>query len=292
MNTTFIMLLALVIFLGAGFGGSFVGGVIYGQNLAENAEDELSPRLGAGGQFPGGGQGAAAGQRGQGGQGRGGSVAAAQGQSGGPGGGQGQDSPAAARQGGGAGNFPGGQGRQGRPDVATADEAGAAANVADGAAAARQTEDTPDGQQRNRPGRATQSDVPGGETQPQGPSGSETATVQQTPASEGEQGEGGTRSASGRAGISGAVLAVDDDALTLESPRGELAVTLSESTAIYEVSESGREALAAETRVRVLGSRNPDGVILAQSVVIVPEGVENLFVAGGPPGGRQRGQAP
>jgi len=88
------------------------------------------------------------------------------------------------------------------------------------------------------------------------------------------------------------VLAVDDDALTLESPRGQLAVTLSESTRIYEVSESGREALAAETRVRVLGSRNPEGGILAQSVVIVPEGVENLFGASSPPGGRQRGQSP
>ncbi len=292
MNTTFIMLLALVIFLGAGFGGSFVGGVIYGQNLAENAEGELSPRLGAGGQFPGGGQGAAAGQRGQGGPGRGGNVAAAQGQGGGPEGNQGQDSSAAARQGGGAGNFPGGPGRQGRPDAATADEAGSAANVADGAAAARQTEDTPDGQQSNRPGQATQNDPQGGETQPQGPSGSETATVQQTPASEGDPGDVGTRSASGRAGISGAVLAVDDDKLTLESPRGELAVTLSETTAIYEVSESGREALAAETRVQVGGSRSPEGGLAAQWVVIVPEGVENLFGPAGNPGVRQRGQAP
>ena len=42
MNRSFIMLLALVLFLGAGFGGSFVGGVIYGQRLsAENAEEVI-----------------------------------------------------------------------------------------------------------------------------------------------------------------------------------------------------------------------------------------------------------
>ena len=50
MNRTFIMLLALVAFLGAGFGGSFVGGVIYGQSLAANAGEELAPRMGAMGQ--------------------------------------------------------------------------------------------------------------------------------------------------------------------------------------------------------------------------------------------------
>ena len=144
----------------------------------------------------------------------------------------------------------------------------------------------------DRPGRATQNDPQGGETQPQGPSGSETATVQQTPASEGDPGEVGTRSASGRAGIIGAVLAVDDDALTLESPRGELAVTLSEATTIYEVSESGREALAVESRVQVGGSRSPEGGLAAQWVVIVPEGMENLFGLAGNPGVRQRGQAP
>ncbi len=291
MNTTFIMLLALVIFLGAGFGGSFVGGVIYGQNLAENAEGELSPRLGAGGQFPGGGQGqgASTGQRGQGRPGQGEGFAGAQGQGG----------ASAARQGGGPDNASGGPGsvagetaRQGRPGGAPAVQAGAAGNSPEEAVVVRQTEGRQDVPERDRPGQATQNDPQGGETQPQGSSGSETATVQQTPASEGDPGEVGTRSASGRAGISGAVLAVDDNALTLESPRGELAVTLSEATTIYEVSESGREALAVESRVQVGGSRSPEGGLAAQWVVIVPEGVENLFGLAGNPGVRQRGQAP
>ena len=192
------MLLALVIFLGAGFGGSFVGGVIYGQSQAENAETELSPRLGAGGQFPGGGQGANAGQRGQGRQNRGSATAQLQ-----------------------------------------------------------------DGEAANSP--------------------------QATPTTESGQGAVGARSASGRGGIVGTVRALEEDLLTITSARGEVAVTLSDSTAVFQVVEATRQDLAPEVRVRIAGSRNADGGVVAQSVVIIPEGVENLFGPAGGPSGRQRG---
>ena len=77
----------------------------------------------------------------------------------------------------------------------------------------------------------------------------------------------------------------------MASPRGELSVMLSEVTRVFQVSETDRGSLAAESRVRVVGSRNAEGGIAAESVVIVPEGVEDLFGGGGP-GGRPRGQAP
>ena len=67
---------------------------------------------------------------------------------------------------------------------------------------------------------------------------------------------------------------------------------LSEGTRVFEVSEADRKSLVAESRVRVVGSRNPEGGIAAQSLVVVPEGAENLFAAPGNPRGGQHGQAP
>jgi hypothetical protein len=80
--------------------------------------------------------------------------------------------------------------------------------------------------------------------------------------------------------------------LTVASRRGDLTAALSESTQVFQVIETDRESLAVETNVRVVGSRNPEGGITAQSVIILPEGAENLFGGGGNPGGRQRGPAP
>ncbi len=270
MNGSFIMLLVLVVFLGAGFGGSFVGGVIYGQNQAENAEDELSPRLGAGGQFPGGGQGANAGQRGQG----------RQGQSGGQG-----------SSDGGAGNLAGGQGRPVRSGAAAEAQMGTAGNSTEGAPATRQAEGSEESSDSNRPGRATQNESPNEGNQPQAASGPGSAPAQDLPGTESDAGSGEARGSSGRAGVSGSVLAIEGDTLTVASPRGDLAVMLSDSSRVFQVSETGRESLAAEASVRVVGSRNPDGGIAAQSVLIVPEGVGNLFGGGGI-GGRARGQGP
>ena len=230
------MLLVLVIFLGAGFGGSFVGGVIYGQTLAENAKDELSPRLGAEGQFPGGGQDSDVGQRGQGRRGQGGGATT-----------QGQGGPVEARQGDGAGDAAGAdQGRgTGRGLAASLDGGDGSAVNATPAAASTEA------------GRSAEGTAPGN---------------------------------ANRGGAFGTVQGLEGNVLTVASSRGELAVLLTEATRIFQVSETGRESLAAESRVRVAGSRNPEGGIAAQSVMIVPEGVENLFGGGGP-GGRQRGPA-
>ena len=262
MNRSFIMLLALAIFLGAGFGGSFVGGVIYGQNQAENAGDELSPRLAAGGQFPGGGQGANTGQMGQGRQGQAG-TAAAQGQGAGIGG---QGDPA------GGGRA---RGTEGAPEARVVGQEPAG----------------PQGQEGARPGLDGQSDSPVA-AQPDTGGDAANPSPTEAPADASLAAEGATRGLPSRGGAAGRVQGLEGDVLTLASPRGDLAVMLTESTRVFQVSETNREALEAETSVRVIGSRNPEGGIAAQSVVIVPEGVENLFGGGGGPGGRQRGPAP
>ena len=274
MNRSFIMLLVLVIFLGAGFGGSFVGGVIYGQNQAENAADELSPRLGAGGQFPGGGQDGNAAQRGQGRQGQGGGGPVAQGQRGEFAGGQGQGGFAAAQ----------GRGSPGAEGQARGTEGGP------GAQATGQGQGNGEDQGMGRSSRDSQADSPAAVQ-----STAEGDAASSSPAADSPQtGRASERTAPAnpnRGGVAGTVQSLDGDVLTVTSPRGDLAVMLSESTRVFQVSETGRESLAAEVSVRVVGSRNPEGGIAAQSVMIVPEEMGNLFGSGGT-GGRPRGQRP
>ena len=300
MNRSFIMLLVLVIFLGAGFGGSFVGGVIYGQNQAKNAEGELSPSLGVAGQFPGGGQGGNAGQRGQGRQGQGGGAAAAQGQRGGFAGGQGQGGLAASRPGGGPGGAAGAPGGRGLGQFAAAAQVQGNA-IGEGQApgttgapearAAGQEQGNSPVQERAAPGRDGRGDAPVAAEANEGvdAAGSSHASASTEAAQQAEVVNPGFGN---RGGAVGTVQGLEGDVLTVTSPRGDLAVMLSESTRVFQVSETGRESLAAETRIRVLGTRNAEGGIAAQSVLIVPEGVESLFGAAGGPGGRTRGQGP
>lgn len=288
------MLLALAIFLGAGFGGSFVGGVIYGQNQAENAVDELSPRLGAAGQFPGGGQGPNAGQRGPGRQGQGGVGPAAQGPQGGFAGGQGGGPGIAA----GATGAPGGRG-QGQ-GLAAAQGQGGPISDGQGSGTGRETnaqvagrdQGSPPGEETAGSGRDGQADSPVAAAQVGVGEDAVNPGPGSTSPEASQQAESVAPRPANLGGAVGTVQGLEGDVLTVTSPRGDLAVMLSESTRVFQVSETGRESLAAEARVRVVGSRNPEGGIAAQSVVIVPEGVENLFGAGAGPGGRVRGQGP
>lgn len=293
------MLLVLVIFLGAGFGGSFVGGVIYGQTLAENADDELSPRLGAGSQFGGGGQGAGSGQRGQGRQGQDGGFAGAQG-----GGNRGSGEAEAARQGvgpGGAGQGrprqgggPVGAGSQGQDGLATAQESGSPTSDAEARAEGQQAVEQTPNRQRGGPGQGSQavradSSAREGRAEPAADS-AETGTRETVGAAAEERAGASPPGTTGRGGALGTVKALEDEMMTIASARGDLVVSLNGDTSIYQVKEAAPEALTEKATVRVNGSRNPEGGITAQAVVILPEGAENLFGAGGGPGGRTRGQ--
>ena len=293
MNTSFVMLLALVIFLGAGFGGSFVGGVIYGQTLQDD-ESELSPRLGAAGQFPGGQETADGGQRGQGRPEQGGGFGAAQGAGG----------QAASRRGGGAGNSEGGAGRPGQVGGLEASESpgGSAAdrqNEGQDSASEQQVsehqsdgQNNQDGQQRERLERGGQRESTDSDSQSDPAPNAEEPASQGTTNVQAGPGDSSDTVPAGSGGSAGTIQGIEGDALMVASPRGELTVMLSDSTTVFQVSETTREALTADARVRVIGSRSPEGEIAAQSVVIVPEGVESLFSTAGARGGRQRGGGP
>ena len=281
MSRSFIMLLVLVIFLGAGFGGSFIGGVFYGQTL-EDETSELSPRLGAAGQFPGGGPGAGAapGQRGQGRQGQGGGIA----------GGQTAGEQQQALQSTGQG---GAFGRQGRPGQAGAEAAaqpgGGEGDQTEGQPAQSQPASEPEGRQRDRTAQPV--DSPGGNAAAgaQTGAGAGSPAAQATPSMAGEaSGGGGSVAASGRGGLVGTVSSLEGDTLTLISARGESTAMLSDSTAVYRITESSRDSLTSEALVRVIGAISQEGGLAAQSVIIMPAGTEDLLGAAGGPGGRRR----
>ncbi len=232
MNRSFLMLLGLAIFLGAGFGGSFVGGIIYGQGRAEAAAANLSPRLGAGGQGFGGAPIAGAERQGTGG-GQGG-VSAATDQGGNPG---------SLRRGGGQDAGPQGQAQAGQEQFGAS------------------LPDTP-----------SSGSGAGGETV-DGLTGA------------GRRGADAASTPAGR-GVLGTVQQLDGDTLTAFSPRGEVTVTLSETTMIYQMSPSTRESLASNVRVWATGEAIANGQLEARSVLVLPEGMEELFPAG--PGGSGR----
>lgn len=251
MNRSFLLLLVMVIFLGAGFGGSFVGGVIYGQSLEDDQANALSPRLGAGqfaSQDTAAGGPIGEGERVQGRRGQGAPTGAAQEET--------ADTttavPATERQ-----------PRQGRDAQASAD--GAPESGAQGEAGPAQTPT----QASSRPASEASPETPGPAGEP----------VQAPP-------PGGA----GRGGFVGTIAGVEADLMTVSSSRGDVAVKMSGSTPVYEVKEAAPATLTTGTRVRIAGSRNEEGEITAQSVVIVPEGADNLFSSAAGPAGRRRGQ--
>jgi len=260
MNRSFIVLLGLTLFLGAGFGGSFIGGVIYGQTLEDDAT-ELAPRLGTAGQFSSDGPGAVAGQRGQG----------RQGQAGGFAGGQVPGSQGQAPQSTSPGNLSGREGRRGPA----------------GAAAAAAAEEQVGGADNTAEAQADQGEPAG--TEPAAATGTGRSNAQTNSATGSATGRDGSPPVSGRGGVEGTVLSLEGDTLTVASARGELTAALSDATTVYQISESSRDSLTSETRVRVIGNRNPEGRLAAQSVIIMPAGTEDLFGAAGGPGGRRRG---
>lgn len=241
MNKSFLILLVLVVFLGAGFGGSFVGGVIYGQSIEDESENSLSPRLGSS-------------------QLSGGSAAASQeetpdtatGATRATGTNEGSGPPVAERQ-----------PRQGR------DAQGGAADSAESV------------EERGAGPVAPPAQTP---SRPEGDASLEPSSP------EGEPGQATPPGGPGRGGIVGTIEGLEGDLMTLTSPGGELTVNIAESTMVYEVKKATTEALTVGSRVRIAASRNEEGEIAAQSLVIVPEGVDNLFGSAGGPGGRRRGQ--
>ena len=250
MNKSFLILLVLVIFLGAGFGGSFVGGVMYGQSLEDDAESQLSPRLGAGQLSDGFSAESGRPRRGQGRRDQDASTGAFQE----PTMDTSTGAPLAERQ-----------LRQGREAQGGAD--GGADSVEQRATGAVETPAQASAQTPSRP---------------------ESGTSVEAARPAGEPGQTPPPGGSIRGGVVGTIQGLEGDTLTVAAPQGGVAVILSDTTAIYLAGETDRESLTAGANVRVTGARDAEGVVNAQAVFIMPEGAENLFGSGRQSGRQER----
>ena len=99
------------------------------------------------------------------------------------------------------------------------------------------------------------------------------------------QGGGGSlggRSFGGRGGgLSGAIEAIMGNAVTVATSQGPLSVTVGTETTIQRFASGTLADLGAGMQVTVIGQRGEDGTVLAQSIVIIPEGSSGLFGGGG-----------
>ncbi len=219
MNRSFLILLLLVAFLGAGFGGSFVGGFIYGQSQQEALAENRFPASGAAGRFPAGEQ------------------------------------PAAGRQ---------------------AQRAGAAELTGGAGSAAEQRGP--------------------GESGPAFPAAEVGAVVIPDPTAEaGGRAAGSSAESPGRrggfavpGGLAGTIQDVAGTGLTLLTDQGPVPVSLAPGAAISQVTEAGRDNLAAGSAALIVGQRQDDGSVSAQAVIILPEAAANWFSRGAPGGSRSR----
>ena len=94
----------------------------------------------------------------------------------------------------------------------------------------------------------------------------------------------------GRGGLTGTIASVDGSALSLTTPQGDTLVTLTDDTALTQITPADRAELTPGAAVRITGRPNADGSIFqARSILIIPEGAANPF-AGGNNSRRNRGQ--
>lgn len=94
----------------------------------------------------------------------------------------------------------------------------------------------------------------------------------------------------GRGGLTGTIASIDGSSLSLTTPQGDTLVTLTDDTALTQITPADRAELTAGAAVRISGRPNADGSIFqARSILIIPEGTANPF-AGGNTNRRNRGQ--
>ncbi len=86
--------------------------------------------------------------------------------------------------------------------------------------------------------------------------------------------------------VMGTVTAVEGSKLTLDTPGGEMTVALGDDTTVTEVSEASVEDIETGSMVAITGGSDDSGNVKAESITIVPEGVDfELPSFGGAPGG-------
>ena len=89
------------------------------------------------------------------------------------------------------------------------------------------------------------------------------------------QGAGGRRS--GAPGVFGTIQSLEGTQLTIETPQGTAKVSVGPDTRVYRLVEASTEDLQPQAQVRVMGPRSDEGLVEAASVVLVPEGGQDVF---------------
>ena len=104
----------------------------------------------------------------------------------------------------------------------------------------------------------------------------------------GQAGQGGFGGGQGRP-LFGTLENVSDAGFTLETQQGPLPIGVDGDSVIVQTREGTIGDLEAGMRVRVVGPADDDGRIEARSVVVTPEGVEDIRGFGGGNRGRAEG---
>ena len=74
----------------------------------------------------------------------------------------------------------------------------------------------------------------------------------------------------------GSVVSTDADSVVLETQQGQLKVTINETTTIVRRSEGTIEDIAEGYEILIVGSREEDGTISANSVSNIPDGADEI----------------
>lgn len=94
---------------------------------------------------------------------------------------------------------------------------------------------------------------------------------------------GGFAGRAGGTGLTGTVESIEGPTLTINTTQGPLQAFIAEDTVIQMFSQVEPEELETGAQVTVLGERREDGVVVARTIVLAPEGIGGLL------GGRGRG---
>ena len=102
----------------------------------------------------------------------------------------------------------------------------------------------------------------------------------------GDVAEGRGSGRGGQRGVFGTIESVEGNQITLQTPQGQVHVTVSPDTTIQRTVEGSMEDLKTGARVRVRGPRGEDGNVQARAITLVPERADEIFGQGGRRGGR------
>ena len=91
----------------------------------------------------------------------------------------------------------------------------------------------------------------------------------------------GRQGAVGARPLFGTVGSIEDSGFTLETQQGPLPIAMNEETLVVETRQGTVDDLEVGMQVRVIGPADENGEIDARSIIVTPDGLENLRGFGG-----------